>query len=53
MRKGVNDLHRCCRVSDKCNECYADAMASAQVEEKLKEVASLACNRIKKDGKIY
>lgn len=53
MRKGVSDLHRRCHISDKCNERYADAMASAQVEEKLKEVVSPACNRIKKDGKTY
>jgi len=51
MRKGVSDLHRRCQVSDKCNERYADALASAQVEEKLKEVVSPACNRIKKNGK--
>jgi hypothetical protein len=53
MRKGVNDLHRRCEVSDKCNERYGDALASAQVEEKLKEVVSPACNRINKDGKNY
>jgi hypothetical protein len=53
MRKGVSDLHRRCEVSDKCNERYADALASAQVEEKLKEVVSPACNRIKKNGKTY
>ena len=53
MRKGVSDLHRRCQVSDKCNERYADALASAQVEEKLKEVLSPACNRIKKKGKSY
>jgi hypothetical protein len=53
MRKGVSDLHRRCEVSDKCNERYGDALASAQVEEKLKEVVSPACNRIKKDGRNY
>jgi hypothetical protein len=53
MRKGVSDLHRRCQVSDKCNERYADALVSAQVEEKLKEVVSPACNRIKKKGKTY
>jgi hypothetical protein len=53
MRKGVSDLHRRCKVSDKCNERYADALASAQVEEKLKELVSPACNRIKKNGKTY
>jgi hypothetical protein len=53
MRKGVSDLHRRCEVSDKCNERYADALASAQVEEKLKELVSPACNRIKKYGKTY
>jgi len=53
MRKGVSDLHRRCQVSDKCNERYADALASAQVEEKLKEVVSPACNKVKKKGKSY
>jgi len=53
MRKGVSDLHRRCEVSDKCNNRYSNALASAQVEEKLKEVVSPACNRIKKNGKTY
>jgi hypothetical protein len=53
MRKAVSDLHRRCKVSDKCNERYADMLASAQVEEKLKEVVSPACNRIRKNGKTY
>ncbi len=53
MRKGVSDLHRRCQVSDNCNERYADALASAQIEEKLKEVLSPACNRIKRKGKTY
>jgi hypothetical protein len=53
MRKGVSDLYRRCEVSDKCNERYADSLASAQVEEKLKEVVAPACNRIKKNGKTY
>jgi len=53
MRKGVSDLHRRCQVSDKCNERYADALASAQVEEKLKEVVSPACNKVRKKGKSY
>ena len=53
MRKGVSDLHRRCEVSDKCNERYADALAAGQIEEKLKEVVSPACNRIKKKGKTY
>jgi len=53
MRKGVSDLHRRSQVSDKCNERYADALASCQVEEKLKEVVSPACNKIKKKGKTY
>ena len=53
MRKGVSDLYRRSQVSDKCNERYADALASCQVEEKLKEVVSPACNKIKKKGKTY
>jgi len=53
MRKGVGDLHRRCELSDQCNERYADTLASAQVEEKLKEVVGPACNRIKKTGTSY
>jgi hypothetical protein len=53
MRKGVGDLHRRCEISDQCNNRYADALASAQVEEKLKEVVAPACNRIRKNGKSY
>jgi hypothetical protein len=53
MRKGVSDLHRRCQISDKCNERYADTLTSAQVEEKLKEVVSPSCNRIKKNGRTY
>jgi len=53
MRKGVSDLHRRCEVSGKCNERYADSLAMAQVQEKLKEVVSPACNKVKKKGKSY
>ena len=53
MRKGVCDLHRRCEISDQCNQRYADALASAQVEEKLKAVVAPACNRIRKKGKRY
>ena len=53
MRKGVGDLHRRCQISDQCNTRYADALASAQVAEKLKEVVAPACNRIRKNGKSY
>jgi hypothetical protein len=53
MRKGVRDLHRRCELSNQCNERYAEALASAQVEEKLQEVVTPACNRIRKDGQSY
>jgi hypothetical protein len=53
MRKGVSDLHRRCQVSDQCNERYADSLAAVQVEEKLREVVSEACNRVTKKGKRY
>jgi hypothetical protein len=53
LRKGVSDLHRRCELSDQCNERYAEALASAQVEEKLKEVVTPACNRIRKKGRTY
>ena len=41
--KGVSDLHRRCEVSQQCNDRYGDALAAAQVEEKLKEVVRGAC----------
>jgi hypothetical protein len=53
MRKGVSDLHRRCQVSQKSNERYSDALAVAQVNEKLKETAHSACNRVRKNGKSY
>ncbi|MDH4203622.1 MAG: hypothetical protein OEV87_12120 [Phycisphaerae bacterium] len=53
MRKGVSDLHRRCQISDQCNERYGDALASARVEETLKDVVSTACNRTTKAGKRY
>jgi hypothetical protein len=53
MRKGVSDLHRRCEISQQCNERYADALAAAQVQEKLKEVAAPACNKVTKEGKGY
>ena len=53
MRKGVSDLHRRCELSDQCNERYAEALAAAQVQEKLQEVVTPVCNRIRKDGKSY
>jgi len=53
MRKGVSDLHRRCELSDQCNNRYGDSLAMAQVEEKLKEVVSAACNNITKKSKKY
>jgi hypothetical protein len=53
MRKGVSDLHRRCAVSQRCNERYADALATAAVQEKLKEVASSGCNGVVKKGTRY
>ena len=53
MRKGVSDLHRRWQVSKQCNERYGDALAAAQVEEKLKEVVTGACNKVVKEGKRY
>jgi len=53
MRKGVSDLHRRCEVSQKCNERYSDALVAAQVQEKLKDVASPACNKVSREGKRY
>jgi hypothetical protein len=53
MRKGVSDLHRRCELSNQCNERYAEALASAQVQEKLQAVVAPACNRLRKKGKSY
>jgi hypothetical protein len=53
MRKGVSDLHRRCELSDQCNERYGEALASAQVQEKLQEVVTPACNRVRKNGQSY
>jgi hypothetical protein len=53
MRKGVSDLYRRCQTSDKCNERYADSLASAQVADKLKEVISPACSKTRKNGRTY
>lgn len=53
MRKGVSDLHRRCEVSQKCNERYEDALATAQIDEKLKEVVADVCNTVVKDGRRY
>jgi len=53
MRKGVGDLYRRCQISEQCNNRYADALASAHVAEKLKEIVAPACNRIRKNGTSY
>jgi hypothetical protein len=53
MRKGISDLHRRCVESQRSNERYAEALATAQVREKLREVAGPACNKITKEGKKY
>ncbi len=38
-------------VSQQCNDRYGDALAAAQVEEKLKEVVYGACNKVVKEGR--
>ena len=53
LRKGVADLYRRSQVSDKCNTRYADAIASAQVNQTLKEVASSCCNVVRKNKKRF
>lgn len=53
MRKGVSDLHRRCQISDQCNVRYGDALAAAEVGEKLQQVVGPACNRVRKAGKTY
>lgn len=51
MRKGVNDLHRRCEVSQKCNERYLDALSAARVHQTLHEVAAHTCNRTIRNGR--
>ena len=46
-------MYRRCEISNACNERYGDSLAMAQVQEKLKEVVSPACNKVKKKGKTY
>ncbi|MBN2841941.1 MAG: hypothetical protein JXM68_02560 [Sedimentisphaerales bacterium] len=53
MRKGVNDLHRRCEISQQANERYADVLVATQVNEKLKEVVAPVSNKIRKGGKNY
>lgn len=53
LRKGVSDLRRRCEISDACNTRYSDALAVPQVHEKLKEVISPACNKVRRQGKTY
>ena len=53
MRKGVADLHRRCQISDQCNDRYADALASVQVKQRLKEIVAPACNKIRRNRKNY
>jgi len=51
LRKGVSDLHRRCEVSHQCNQRYAEAMSTVQVEDTLKEIVTDACNPVIKQGK--
>lgn len=53
MRKGVSDLHRRCKVSDKANTRYADAISATQIKNTLKEIAVATCNPIIKNGKRF
>jgi len=53
MRKGVSDLYRRAEISNKCNERYGDALAACQVKEKLQELTTPVCNKIKRKGKKY
>ncbi len=53
LRKGVSDLHRRCKVSDECTKRYLDTLSAAQVDKTLKQIASDACNRTRKNGQSY
>lgn len=51
MRKGVNDLHRRCEVSEKANERYLNAISAVEVNKTLHQVAHDACNRKFRKGR--
>lgn len=53
LRKGVADLNRRCRISQGINERYADALAAAEVREKLREVVEGSCQRITRKGRSW
>ncbi len=53
MRKGVSDLHRRCEVSNSANNRYAEALGTALVQDKLKDVLGPACERLKKKGRNH
>lgn len=53
MRKGVADLHARCEASARCNERYADALATVGLGEPLATLADPVCNPVRKDRRNY
>lgn len=51
MRKGVSDMHRRSRISQKANERYLDALASCGTDPTLLEVVKDITKRTKLDGR--
>jgi len=51
MCEGVGDVHCRCEMSDRCNNRYEDAPASAHAAERLKEMVAPTFNKIRKNGK--
>jgi hypothetical protein len=51
MRKGINDLHRRCQISQNSNERYLDAISAAQVKQTLLDVARDVCNRTTRNAR--
>jgi hypothetical protein len=53
LRKGVADLHRRSEVSDQCNQRYEAMLASAEIDQTVKDAVADSCRRLVRDGRPY
>lgn len=53
LRKGVADLHRRAEVSQKSNERYLEALATADQSESVAELSESVCQRVQKNGRSH
>jgi hypothetical protein len=53
MRKGVADMHRRAKVSQQCNDRYAEALASLDTSTPIRQLAAKVCRPARKDGTRY